>query len=438
MGILDIFKSKKIQAQEGAISNVILESLLTGTPLNTAGTERDYLNYASQTQSLYKKYNGKDQLGNPQCRSIIDTRTAFISGEGLSVICKNDDTAKFIDDFMKYNKFHGSRLSNCVKQGEFEGRVLQYLKPNKKDQMIKAFRIVSSYWGGKTYEVVYKDRNDPDSIENVLLKDGQGNVESLKERFVYTVTGGDGSNWNETSTRAGLCLWEMETFSRAQNAIRKNNHLFGKITPHFSSENAQDVSDFKTQAQSKQWKIGDVTASQKGNLEMVVPGMGAIENLKDEQIVSSKVISGVTGIPVHWFGYVDLMSNRSTAESLYETINNATIVDRVVWEESFYEMFIKAQEMAIDNGFGDIQTVDRDFEVKIPLIGFHKMHERVQALSLAYSDNAISIQDYRNRLPGINPYATEQMVGEEPIEKEALIELKTEGTNNGKENTEKE
>lgn len=427
MGIFDSKKiqalEKQIQATEGAISNVILESLLTSTPLNTAGAENIYTTYSAQTNAIYKKYNGRDTLGNWQLRGVVDTRSAFIAGEGPSVICKDDKTSEFLDNFLQFNKMYGSKFFNAVKQAEMEGRELLYLKKDDKNRNIKVLRHRSQYCGGKEYEVIYKDNNDPDSIDSVLIKQKDGKKERLKEEFIYVITGGDGSNTYETTTRAGLVLWEIESYDRTKNAMRKNNHLFGKVTPVFTSENPQDVANFKALAKSKDWKIGDVISALKGNFDLVVPDVGAMENLKAEQVTCAKAISFNTGIPVHWMGYTDLMSNRSTADSLYETINNATILERSVWEEGLYMLCVKAQEIAIDAGYYE-GTVNTDFEVKIPLISFSKMREHVMSLSLAYGDGAISLQDYRNRLPGINPYKTQQMTDED-IEN-ALTGLKNE------------
>lgn len=429
---MDIFNKKKIQAlekqiqsTEGAISDVILESLLTGTALNDTGTENVYTTYSAQTIALYKKYNGRDTLGNWQTRAVIDTRTAFIAGEGISVICKDENTSKFVDSFMDFNRLYGSRFINYVKQGEMEGRELIYIRPDKKNEQVKVYRHLSNYCGGQEYEIKYADKNDPDSIIDILIKTKDGQKESLKEEYIYIVTGGDGANRYEPTTRAGLVLHEIESFDRAKNAMRKNNHLFGKITPVFNSENPQDVAQFRAMAKSKSWKIGDVVAAMKGNFRLEVPSVGAMENLKAEQVACSKAIAATTGIPVHWLGHVDLMSNRATAETLYETINNATILERSIWQEKIYDLIIKAQILAIDNGFLK-GTVNRDFEVKIPLISFSKLLDTVRALSLAYSDDAISIKTYRNMLPGVNPYKEEQFLKDD-TDQGLLSGLKNDG-----------
>jgi hypothetical protein len=305
-----------------------------------------------------------------------------------------------------------------------EGRVLLYVKPNKDKKNIKLLRHLTQFSSGQQYIVNLLDNRDPDSVRSVTIKK-KDKDETIQKDFEFVKLGGDFSNINEPTTRVGLCLHAIDSYARAKNAMRKNNHLFAKITPFFSSENQNDVDKFKALATSKEWKIGDAMSAMKGKLEMVVPAIGAMENLKQEMTLNAKTISFVTGIPIHWLGWVDLMSNRSTAESLYETINNATIQDRNIWSEAIYSIIIKSQEMAIDNGFFE-GAVNYDFEVKIPLIPFYKMEALIKSLSLAFADGAISIQDYRNRLPGIDPYETAKMLDSD-IE-EALKGMKNDNT----------
>jgi len=134
-------------------------------------------------------------------------------------------------------------------------------------------------------------------------------------------------------------------------------------------------------------------------------------------------VSAITGIPMHWLGNVDVMSNRSTADSLYETINNATVGDRAVWSESMWELMFKAQKMAIDAGLdGAPDKLDDNFDVKIPLIPFTKMLEYVKALSLVLSDNGISLADYQNMLPGVDPYTVRKNLKKEAEDKAKATE----------------
>jgi len=55
-----------------------------------------------------------------------------------------------------------------------------------------------------------------------------------------------------------------------------------------------------------------------------------------------KTISGTTGIPVHFFGYPELLSNRDTADNLVELIALSTSKERRTWIGAYEEVFQKA------------------------------------------------------------------------------------------------
>jgi hypothetical protein len=75
----------------------------------------------------------------------------------------------------------------------------------------------------------------------------------------------------------------------------------------------------------------------------------------------------------------------------------------------------------IDAGGTDLPAVDRKIQVRLPLIGFSQFKERVEALSLAYHDDAISIDTYRNNLPGVDPLKEKEAVEAENKEAEERL-----------------
>ena len=407
----------KIQAMgaEGAQDSLLIESMLTGLPLGDDGTESIYRTYSAQTTAIYRKYNGEEELGTWQTRAIIDTRTAFISGEGLSVQTENDKLAAWIDKFLLFNRLKGSRFHDFVKGGEMEGRQLLYLKPDNKKGKIKVLRKNSGFCGGVEYEVFLKDDDDPDTIDKVVLKQKDGTEKNFfTDKVQYVKLGGDASKVNKTTTRCGLVLKEIDNYDRCLNNMRKVNHLFSRPTPYFKTNTAKEGSEILATINNLKWKVGSAFAG-PGDFKMVTPDIGALENVKMEMLGLSKSIAFITGIPIHWLGWVDAMSNRATAETLYEAISNATIQERSIWSEAIYEIILKAQELAIDNGMGKEfgGELDPDFQVKIPLISFSHFESLVKSLSTAYNDQVISKGDYQNALPGIDPYKTQKALDEE-------------------------
>ena len=406
---------KAIQAMsgvEGAADPVQIESLLTYMRLNNSigGTLNNYKNYESQVAETYRKYNGEADWGNQQTRAVVDIRSAFISGEGFSISCEDERCADWITDFLDKNKFFGTRLFNAVVSGEITGKVLLNLKP----VLAEMPRIIKiPFHNDNKYEVVLRDSWDPESIEDVVKEENGKKVSLGLKNFVFLKLSGDDRSVNKTTTRVGVVLNDLENYDRALKDIRRINHICARITPTWdTSVGGTSAKTIKEDLQKDKWKIGDAyIGSAKFSYE--TPGTGAHENLKSELSSTIKTISSVTGIPVHWIGWTDLMSNRATAESLYESINNATVFERTIWAEGMYELLVKAQEVYINSGGSEISHVNTDFEVRIPVIDFSNFLNIVKALSTAFNDGVISKADYQNFIPGINPLYTNRQLEEE-------------------------
>jgi len=412
MGIFDKSIEKAIRkisiqgSTEGSTTRHDIESLFYSSNASTSvpGIVNSYTVYESQVENTYKKYNGEESFGNSMVRTIIDFRTAFIAGEGISVSCKDERTAKWINNLIKHNKLNGSSLIKFVKGAEMSGQGIALLEPE--EDTVNIYRKPYDYV--EPYRAVY-DKETNKLVDVQVKKTGSVGWVSLNlKNYVYIRTGGDDRSKSKPSTKTGVVLTDIDNYDRAIKDIRRNNHIFARVTPVFETDTASEAKNLKTWLSNVKWKIG-TTFIGKAKFRYESPTTTVYKNIESELTSVVKTISSVTGVPVHWMGYVDLMSNRSTAESLYEVIKNATLNERTIWEEALYDIILKAQEVYINEGGTEI-TLNRDFEVKLPLIDFSNFYTRVQALSLAHGDGAISMDDYRNALPGINPLDTERTV----------------------------
>ena len=205
------------------------------------------------------------------------------------------------------------------------------------------------------------------------------------------------------------------------------NHITARITPCFETKDAQYAAKLQADLEEKGWKIGDVVV---GNVEFkyATSNTGPLDSLTNELVALIKSITSVTGIPVHWLGYTEILSNRSTAETLYDLIKNATINDRSKWQDGLYDLILQAQELYIEAGGDKITEVDKNFKVTIPLIDFASFKERVEALSNAYQDYAISLQTYRANLPGVDPTKEARFVEDELKDDESDLRLRLDRT----------
>jgi hypothetical protein len=423
-------KTISIQASsEGGKSNVLLESMLTGRSINISipGTTSAFTNYESQTDELYRKYNAQADFGNQQTRACIDLRTAFIAGEGMTVSAENEQTAAWLEKFIKTNKLNSLNLTNAAKGSELSGQALFILKKGMNkltgELEVRAKRI--PYTPNQRFKPVYEGMFN-EEVKDIKFKTKTG-WESIGFRnFVYIRTGGDDANYYGPTSKVGVVLTDIENYDRALKDLRRNNHIFARITPVFKTNSDTETASLRNTLNEIKWKIGKAFIG-KAQFSYETPKTSTHENLISEMTSTIKTISAVTGIPVHWLGYVDLMSNRATAETLYELIKNATSAERTIWEASLYELIFKAQEVYINSG-GSGLSLDPHFQVRLPLISFAKFLEVVRALSIAYGDDAISIDDYMNAIPGIDPLKTKRAIA---LEKEKeKDELKSMGIKN--------
>ncbi len=415
-----IVKTIKIQAIEGQHDQVIIESMLTGRRLNLSipGTTNAYTNYDSQVTETYRKYNAEADFGNQETRAIVDLRTAFIAGEGISVSCDDENTSVWIEDFLLKNKLQGLEFIDAVKGSEMAGQSLCLLKQKEWHDgsiYIKVIRVPYSF--KMPYRAVYDDNLIKENVVDVQIKREGVWISANFKDYVYTRLGGDDGNTSGPVTKIGTILTDLENYDRAIKDMRRNNHIFARITPVFKVETESEGTALRALLNKMKWKIGHAFIGTAG-FKYETPTQGAHENLETELKSTIKTISAVTGIPVHWLGYVDLMSNRSTADSLYELIKNATIIERSIWQASLYDIIIKSQELYINAGGMNLKKLNYDFEIKLPLIDFSEFLNRVKALKLAYMDRAISIDDYRNALPGIDPLKTKRSLEKEEREEE--------------------
>jgi hypothetical protein len=421
---MSIFNKKKpvvIQATEGGKDEVALESLLTGSVVNTSipGTINAYKNYESQVAETFKKYNGQSDFGVSQTRAVIDLRSAMISGEGISISTQDDNLSKWIEDLLRENKIStGGHLSRAVKSSEMTGQALYKLDYDNGKVLIR--RAIQKT--GKGYYPNYPANGvfecDPDKIM-IDKKTEKGTEKKVlfSKDFIYIRTGGDDTSSYGPTTRTGVVLTDIENYDRAIKDMRRNNHVFARITPVFETETDDAAKSLIKKLGATKWKIGKAFAG-TAKFRYETPDGGAHENLSTELTATIKNISATTGVPVHWMGFVDLMSNRSTSDSLYEMIKHATVMERIAWEDGLYNIILKAQEMYIDAGNSDLKY-NPDFQVRLPLLDYSGFLERVRALQIAYADQAISIDDYMNFIPGVDPLKTAKAVKNENA---ALVE----------------
>lgn len=412
---------KVIQALEEGLRKDVLTPSVTGLDESQGAVDKNnYPTYAGQIKAINEMYNNRTDYAGEFLRSVIDTRTAFIIGEGITIKCNNKATVKWINDFLNVNKLRGSKIIDHVTITEMEGKIPLILFPEKSSNPDKKGDIkVRSYsYYRAPYEVFTKENNDEEYEKITFQKNQQeAKIDDVKsDRFVYIKTGGSPDRLNNTPPRIANILTDIENASRCKYDMRKNNHLFGRVTPYFETETASEAKSLFEKIQAVMWKVGKAFAG-TAKFSLVEPSGNAINALKEELIIYMKHISLNTGIPLQWLAYPELLSNRATAENMAETINFATIKERTLWEEGLKELIQKAMIIAFEKGWiSSAAYKPNDFEIEIPQVSIALL-ERLMNIWVPLAESGyISKITTMGMIPGIDPTKEKEFIETEKNE----------------------
>lgn len=401
-------ESKRIQATEG--SREEQQDILQWSNTTATKTIRknQYTNYDTQVKEIKLKYIANTDYGSAMIRPAIELPASFIAGDGISYNAEKEKTKAFIKKFFNYNKLTGSVLIDDVEEGLKEGKILFRL--NRTSENIIATHI--------PYDI-YKYKIEIDKYgRNIKAywSTSEGNTELNQEEFVYCRFGGNSGDVNTSPPRVASCLTQIDNYERSLYDWREVNHLYGAPTPVFETQDTGLAAWIVKLINAVKWTIGKAIAVPAKAYYMSPPS-GAMDSIKGEMSANIKIYSAITGIPVHWAGWSDLMSNRSTAETLAELINFTTKKDRLKWIEILTELVQKAMAMSTEMGVNDPEG----FTIDLPVMTNEKLKEVVEVwLAL---NQAGKIDDYTllNKIPDIDQVQVMENLKRQKKEKEAEI-----------------
>jgi hypothetical protein len=432
--------------------------------------KNNYKTYASQIQAIYKMYYNESNYGGEILRGIIDTRTAILCGEGLNAVIfdspefleeqekkekekkvqvkempiqsleekpkenivempleepqteqeieeeeiideKKEQVKEFINNFVKWNKLEGEGLIEIGECAEMEGKVLLVLNPGilngKKIIKIDVFDYYSNNYNiqynenGEIIKITYGNKSNPKSIP--------------LERAIFIQFSGKKKDFVKTPPRIANVLTQIENYSRAKYDLRKNNHLFAKTTPFFKTVDSASASPIKNDIQSKKWVIGMGYAG-AADFSYVSQSPGASDSIEKERIMDMKDIATTVGIPILLMNYPELMSNRATADTMMEMLNQSSKKERLKMQSGMIELFQKAMAFAEKQKIeGAINEPDM-FDINIPLITLDNLKSLIETWCVLMDKKIISKKTVQGKVPGINPLDEEKQIQEETKE----------------------
>ena len=366
--------------------------------------------YKARTDRLGKMYAGTAEWGTPIARNVIDMRAAFTLAGGVRPVLR--ETAKtgaagaereleFVEAFLDFNGLRDDLPQDWGKEAEIEGKFLATLAADLAAGQVKA-RYFS--YTSRTYTVI-ADPEDYAVFLRVEYTDFAGNLrEILPQHFVYRPFGGRTHNVNETPSKASSVVWNFEALHKSLYDWRKANRLFASPTPYFKCANPAEVNALLDALNGMQWKIGQFLA---GTAEYNLVGMPTtgIESLAKEITLNAQLISGNTGVPVHFLGFPELMSNRSTADTLFDMVAASTHRERRIWASFYTELF----DRAIGLANAELKAGLRPglVEAEIPEVSSKTMLELKENWLPLFEAGALSLETLLSKIPDLDDPAAE-------------------------------
>ena len=356
--------NKKYSAMQVALGQANAQvQLLSMDPRedeDTTYTGNSFKEQKTGIQALDKKFNGKADWGCQLVCAIIGVRAAFIAGKGVQVAKSTDDKGDnelaFAKSFFDTNGLMSEVSIQWVQEAEIEARALAQLifdknkawtDTNGAEQtgMVRAQLVP---WLAYRYTVETAD-GDYQRFVKVKGRDDTTQKEFIRDEkdFIYRPFGGRIAKPNEPVPKLLPVLTQVESLDKALRDWRQINHLFCGPTPTVQMPNEatqEEIDAFAAMLNEIKWKIGKMLVL-KGEFSMVTPTLTGVESLLKEITTLAKIISGATGVPVHFLGLPDLMSNRATADNLMELVWAATTRERQIWTGFYQEMLDKAIEV---------------------------------------------------------------------------------------------
>jgi len=404
-------KKKNFRAQQLVLD---WETFMTGqrdTDLTHVSSGNNYPAYDEAIKELSRKYEGIAEWGCDQARTIVDVRAAFTIGNGIQVVEIDPVTGKamlessgkaqkeqdFIQQFIQHNNLDEEAVQEYAKEAELEGRILFRLIPNADGENID-LRFLS--YNTNHYKVISdpKDYQKYDRVEYKLLG---ADVVLNSGEFIYKKFAGRVDKVNDIMPKTATILRKLEDLDKAMKDLRSINNLFTSPTPHFNCEDSNTANSLYKLLKDMNWKIGKFLVTSKSTFTMVGADAAGAASLIQEITNIVKIISGVVGIPVHFLGLPDLMSNRSTSTDMFEMIIACTNRERKTWIGMYEEVFneaLKLSNLAFNTTFKeDVVSCD------IPQITAEKIRALSEVWLPLFQANVVDLDYMLSMIPNADP-----------------------------------
>lgn len=405
-----------ISKQEVKLQELCDDVLSVSSQDDSAYTGNSYRTYDGAVTAIDEKYKGKSQWGNIATGNIIDVRSAFIIAQGLK-LTTIDEASKaeleFAENFFEMNGLFQEFPMEYAKEAEIEGKFLCQLVYDPKEANVRMHYIP---YTTMNYKVEF-DTSNYLKFTSVKFTKASHSIDLKENDFVYRKFGGRIYDPNQPAMKIWKCLTQIDDMDKALRDLREINNLFATPIPHIECATAAEAKSANEVIQTLNFKLRKMFAH-TGKLSYTTPDIAGVKMLIEEILTKSKIVSGSTGVPVHFMGFPDLLSNRATADNLLELIWASTTKEREVWQGMYNEALNKA--IMKYNEESQLTKLKLD-KVRVDIMGIPKdQMEWIKDIYLpALMAGKISLDLFLSKIPGIDIKAEKAL---QKIEEDRLLE----------------
>jgi hypothetical protein len=338
-------KSKLLRRYEAAIAELRQQvDILSQSSLDALARDPDsYGSVEAQVEGMLAKYRGVAEKGIEVVKRVVNVRRAFVLPKGVGLWAADAKGAgnemAFLREHVDANNLNEALAQDYVRESELQGKVLVRLVW---DDALK--QVMHRYipWDVYRYRI-FVDASDARKITRFVYTDPRTKKEvtipaeeAVFRAFNATLNSCDGA------PTLGPVLHVCDNVSDALRDLRKLNRITATVTPWFETEDSETAEQIIKDIKARGWKIGMAYAGAKAKFSLVSPSGASSAVLENEIRLGMQIISGVSGVSLHFLGFPDMLSNRAVATEMNEPIEVASAADLTAWRGFYEEAFDKA------------------------------------------------------------------------------------------------
>jgi hypothetical protein len=325
----------------------------------------DRLSQAKWMLDAYETY----KLGSVSFRSVAGLFSAMLAGDGPEIYSEDERTKDFIDSFFKTNNLYTIKLQDLITYAI----VYNYVTFNVKKISDLKVPLVSFATPEKIEKIT----------ENMLQFSGYPGRVQCSGPFGSAV---------------GLGLFQR--VDELKSKLEIINNKVARPTPTVEVASRAEAMQTTKAMKDEKWLLGDIWVGTGKFSFAFMPG-DSVDSLTKELLVIAKTFQILFGIPVHWSGHVEEMSNRATAEELHAIMATVTqpYRDRIV------EFLTRITNRAFSFSQNKIQGVQerKDFEIGLAPLNLTAFKEMVDSLISLKKERVVTPKEIRGYVPGMTP-----------------------------------